>query len=75
MAQQLLDKAMTALRECYSEGPVTGVLITIDHERAALNIHTLNHDFTDVFRLLMSALNIVHEREISGRVINNYNLH
>ena len=74
-AQIALDKAALALQACFAEGPLTGVLITIDADSSMLNIHTLNHAFPDLFGLLLYAMRIVHERELVGKATNSYNLH
>lgn len=74
-ARQQLEKALDAVRACYRNGPVTGVLITVDNENASIEILTLNQSFSAVFRLLSHALNIVHDREVAGASSSNYNLH
>jgi hypothetical protein len=74
-AKQQLEKALAAVKECYREGPVTGVLITVDNDNAMIEILTLNQPFPAVFRVLMHAMSIVHDRDVAGSVTNNYNLH
>lgn len=73
-AEMAFNRALEAVRQCFVEGPTTGVLITFDNERAVINMQTLNHDFTKLFDLLMSTMQIVHERQVAGTISKTYNL-
>lgn len=75
VAVRAFDRALESVSACFSDGPVSGVLITYDATTHGVQLQCLNHDFQQVFSLLLRAMHTVHERLLAEKISHSFNLH
>lgn len=74
-AEMYYESVINAVEDCFTDGPISGVLITYDNSTGEVNVRCINHDYTRVVTLLLRAVHTMHERLMSARMSNSFNVH